>query len=131
MLEKFSLAALSTMDGGRLNETFEQALRRLQEDCKDRPAVKGARKLTLTVSLAPLADDAGELESIDARIDFNEKAPKRASKIYNMESFAGGLLFNELSPDEVKQRTLDMATKPRARTSADAAHEAKEVADAR
>lgn len=107
-LEKFSLGALASMDGGRIATAFQQALDRLRYDCEDRPSIKGARKVQLSVSLTPVATDSGELESVDVDIQMNERLPKRSSKSFNMEAVAGGLLFNELSPDEVKQKTLDM-----------------------
>lgn len=108
-LEKFTLKTLAEMDGGRILEAFEQALNRCRYDCEDRPAVKGARKITLVVSMEPIADDSGDLGSVDVSFDLNDKLPKRGSKTYNMQAVTGGLLFNELSPDEVKQKTLDMA----------------------
>jgi len=111
-LEKFTLATLAEMDGGRIKEAFEQAVNRCRYDCEDRPAVDGARKVTLVVTMEPLANDAGDLGSVDVSFDLQEKLPKRGSKTYNMQAVAGGLLFNELSPDEVKQKTLDMAPKP-------------------
>lgn len=112
MLEKFDLATLAAMDGGRIKEAFEQALNRCRFDCEDRPAVDGARKITLVVSLTPIAADNGDLSSVDVTFDLNDKLPKRGSKSYNMQAVAGGLVFNELSPDEVRQKTLDMAPKP-------------------
>lgn len=108
-LEKFSLSALAAMDGGRLQVAFQQALDRLRYDCEDRPSIKGARKVNLCVSLTPVATDSGELESVDVDIDIAERMPKRSSKSFNMQAVAGGLVFNELSPDEVRQKTLDMA----------------------
>jgi hypothetical protein len=112
MLEQFTLGTLAEMDGGRIKAAFEQALNRCRHDCEDRPSIAGARKITLTVTLEPVAADSGELESVDVSFALNEKLPNRASKTYNMEAVTGGLLFNELSPDEVRQRTLDMAPKP-------------------
>lgn len=128
MLEKFSLSTLATMDGGRISTAFEQALNRLRYDCEDRPAIEGKRIVTLSVTMEPVPDDDGSLGSVDVSFALNEKLPKRASKSYNMQAVAGGLLFNELSPDEVKQRTLDMAPRPGAQTETGSRTE-KEVAD--
>ena len=134
-LEKFTLATLADMDGGRIKAAFEQALDRCRYDCEDRPAVDGARTITLTVKMKPVANDNGDLGSVDVTFDLNEKLPKRGSKSYNMQAVVGGLLFNELSPDEVKQKTLDMAGKNGPRAVADgkaeAAGEVREVANAR
>ena len=111
-LERFSLATLATMDGGRIKEAFEQLLTQARLDCEDRPNLDGARTVTLKVLLEPIAADTGELQSIDVSCELGIGMPKRSSKTYNMEAVAGALLFNELSPDEIKQKTLDMAPKP-------------------
>ena len=114
-LEKFSLATLAEMDGGRIRAAFEQALQRLEADCKDRPGVKRARQLQLVVELAPIADE-GELDSVNVTFRIKESIPKRESKAYNMQAVPGGLLFNDASPEDVRQKTFDMTPKPSAQT---------------
>ena len=111
-LEKFDMGTLTELDGGRIRTAFEQALKRLETDCKDRPNVKAARKLELVITMTPLPDDAGDLDSVDVKFRVKDSVPKRESKAYNMRAVPGGLLFNELSPDDVRQQTLDMAPKP-------------------
>ena len=127
-LQKFDLATLTELDGARIRTAFDQAIERLTEDCKDRPGVKKARTVTLTVSLVPLANDDGDLDTVDVDFKFKESMPKRASRTYNMLPTRKGLYVNEMSPDEVKQRTLDEVAKPRAVKPA--AADAQEVADA-
>lgn len=112
-LEKLTLASLATMDGGRHAAAFEQALTRARFDCEDRAAVKGARRIALVVSLIPRADDNGNLERVHVEFALDEKHPKRQSRSYSMQAVHGGLVFNELSPDDVRQGTLDMAGKPK------------------
>lgn len=115
MLEKFTLATIAEMDGGRIKTAFEQALKRIEADCKDRPGVKAARKLELVLTMTPIADD-GELDSVDVTFRIKDAVPKRESKSYNMQAVAGGLLFNDASPEDVRQMSLDMAPKPTAQT---------------
>lgn len=110
-LEKFSLATIGEMDGGRIRAAFEQALRRVETDLKDRPGVKTKRKVELHMELTPVID-AGELDSVNVRFQIKDNVPKRESQAYNMKAVPGGLLFNDLSPDDVRQATLDMAPKP-------------------
>lgn len=108
MLEKFQLATLSHIDQGRINTAFEQELRRCEADCKDRPGNKKPRTVALVATMSPVANDEGDaMESCDVQFHVASKVPKRLSKIYNMKATAQGLLFNELSPDEVRQRTID------------------------
>jgi hypothetical protein len=111
-LQKFDMETLTELDGGRIRTAFEQAMKRLEHDCKDRPNVKAARKLELVITMTPLPDDAGDLDSVDVKFRVKDSVPKRESKAYNMRAVPGGLLFNELSPDDVRQQTLDMAPKP-------------------
>lgn len=106
-LEKFSLEALASMDNGRICAAFEHAMKRCESDCKDRPALKEARNVTLAVSLEPVAADNGELESVNLTFKIKDSVPKRCSKSYNMKAVPGGLLFNDLSPEDVRQGTLD------------------------
>src|SRR6188768_2061960 len=97
-IEKFELKTLSEIDGGRIREAFEQALKRCEGDCRDRPSLKTARTLTLTVRLKPAVDERGELDTVGAEFDVHEKLPKRQSRTYQMLARGGNLLFNELSP---------------------------------
>jgi hypothetical protein len=126
-LEKFTLGTLAEMDNGRIKTAFEQALDRCRFDCEDRPSVEGARKIVLTVTMEPIPTDAGELDTVDVSFDLQERLPKRGSKTYNMQAVAGGLLFNELSPDEVRQKTLDMQPAPKPKQPESAPPKGKEV----
>jgi hypothetical protein len=129
-LEKFSLASVASMDGSRIEKAFEHALNRCRFDCEDRPAVKGARKITLTVTLEPLVNDAGDLGSVNVAFDLADKLPKRSSKAYNMMPVVGGLAFNELSPEEARQMTLDMAPSPGGRKNNPKGNDKTEVSNA-
>lgn len=110
-LERFALSTIATMDDGRINEAFLQALRRCEDDCKDRPGLKDERVVKIEVRMAPIGDE-GDLESVNVAFKITDTVPKRSSKTYNMKSVPGGLLFNDASPEDVRQATLDMAPKP-------------------
>ena len=111
-VQKLSLEALAEMDGGRIAEALAQALRRCEADCKDRPAVKATRSVSLQIKMVPVCDD-GELDSVNVAFEINDKLPKRSSKSYNMRAVRGGLVFNDLSPEDVDQMTLDMVPAPK------------------
>lgn len=129
-LEKFTLATLAEMDGGRIKLAFEQAMKRCEDDCKDRPSVKTARKINLIVTLEPVPD-GNDLESVNVQFKITDSVPKRESKTYNMSAARGGLLYNDVSPENVKQATLDMAPGPKAAREEADAPTAKEVRRAR
>lgn len=117
MLLKFDLAALKDLDDGRVAAGFDQALQRCVADCKDRPNLKDARTINLKVTIVPVAgDDAGEMESCDVQFKITDAIPKRSSKVYNAKSTRNGLVYNDLSPDEVNQMTLDQAPSLRSTT---------------
>lgn len=113
MIEEFKVEALATMDGGRIKKALEHYVERAVADCADRATLKEARKVTLTISLTPEADDAGELDEVNVEFFYAEALPKRRSKAYSMkaaptaEGETPGLFFNDLSPSDPKQGTLD------------------------
>lgn len=113
-VKKFELESLSELDGGRIREAFDQAMRRCEMDCKDRPGLSDPRKLTLTMEMVPvISEDGQRLESCNLQFQVKDQCPPRKSKAYNMHSRAGGLLWNEMSPEDLKQGSLDDATGPK------------------
>jgi hypothetical protein len=112
VMEQFSLESLNSIDEGRIREAVNAALKRCDVDCRDRPALKDARKVTIEISLEPQVGDTGDLHSVDVSFSVSDKQPKRKSRTYNMASVPGGLLFNERSPEDIKQGTLDLETGP-------------------
>ncbi len=110
-LEKFDLAALAKIDGGRIGIAFEQALRRVVQDCDDRPGEKKERTITLTMAVKPVLDEDGMCEDVNAQMAVTDNVPKRKSKIYNMSMRKGGhLLFAADSLDDHTQETLDFGS---------------------
>ena len=107
-LEKFDLASLAKIDGGRIAIAFEQALRRVAQDCDDRPGEKKERTITLTLLVKPRMDVDGMCEDCDVQANVTDNVPKRNSKIYNMSLRKGGhLLFADDSLDDHRQETMD------------------------
>lgn len=111
MLVEFDISKIGDLDGGRVLEAISQAIERAVHDCEDRPGLKKARKVTLEMSLTPIQDDDGTMESIDLAFGVGEKRPSRTSKNYNLAARKAGnrwkLLFNDLSQDDVNQMTID------------------------
>lgn len=105
-LRKFDLSSLVDLDGGRIREAVEQAVRRCQVDCADRPGVSRARKVLLEIHLVPVTDD-GECTGVNVQFQVKDTAPKRESKVYNMALTPGGLVVNDLSPEDARQVTMD------------------------
>ena len=128
-LQKFEFETVATIDDGRIREALDQAIRRCELDCKDRPNLNTARCVTLKINLTPVPSEAGDLDSVDVAFAIGDALPRRASKTYNMRATRGGLLFNELSPDDVNQMTLP-GIGPRGAAKDEATALQEEVADA-
>lgn len=113
-LEKFGVSSLAFLDGGRIREAVEQALERCRADCDDRPAEKKSRRLSLEIAFIPECDPKGRLTGVDVSFKVVEKLPPRVSAVYAMKPRGKDLYFNELSPDDPDQMTIDEpATGPR------------------
>ena len=115
-LELLNLESVAGIDAGRIAIAFEHELQACIADCKNRPALDKARTVTLKISLVPVLsqDKADEMESCYVDFQVSHAVPKKDSKSYNMQSTPSGLVFNEMSPDDVRQLSLDMAQKPKA-----------------
>lgn len=110
-LEKFDLGSLATIDGGRIAIAFEQALRRVAQDCDDRPGEKKERSVTLNLAVKPRLDPDGLCEDCDVQVTVADNVPKRKSKVYNMSLRKGGhLLFANDSLDDHLQETMDFGS---------------------
>lgn len=108
MKRKLSLSTLPELDSGIVNEAFTKALERCEADCRDRPGDDKPRKVTLVVEMTPVRDQRGRLDSINVGVDVSDAIPKRRSKLFNMLPRHDGLMFDELSPDDAHQESLDM-----------------------
>ncbi len=111
-LKRFEAQSILTIDGARIAVALQQAMDRMHADCEDRPAVAKARTVTLTVTMKPRVEE-GELDSINVTFGVSESVPKRESRSFNMEKRGRGIFFNEASPDDVKQGTLDEMAIPK------------------
>lgn len=109
-LEKLSLESLARIDSNRIGIAFANALRRCEDDCRERPNNAKARKVSIEVELCPIVEEgANELDRVEVSFKIKDSLPTRSSKSFAMEATEDGLVFNESSPDNPRQRTLDDA----------------------
>lgn len=107
-VHELTLSKLDALDDGRITIAWQQALKRAVADCEDRPAVGEARKVILQTEISPILDEDGQLDTCRVQFQVKESAPVRKTKKYDMDPRRGQILvFNDLSDDNVKQRTLD------------------------
>lgn len=118
MKHEFKLENLKEMKGGLLAEAFNQLVERCAADCDDRPAHNKPRTVTMTVAFKPV--QAGrDLDTVEGVVTLACSLPKvelpKTSFAFRKKRGANGrqnasLVFDDLSEDDVHQRTIDDAT---------------------
>lgn len=107
-LEKVTLEQLARMDGGRAGALFGRALDRCYADCEDLPTLDKPRKITLVVTVRPVATENGKaLDSVSIETSCKEALPTRTTREYNAVADRDGIYVNDMSPDRARQRTID------------------------
>jgi hypothetical protein len=105
-----TLAELPRLDGGKVEAAFNLALRKLAEDCDDRPGLDAARKLNFEIELKPTSDDHGVLEGVDLQWSIKPSVPKLQSRKQRLAcrvtEKGGQLTFDDQTRD-ARQPALD------------------------
>lgn len=112
MLHPLTLENVALIDGGRIKLAVDLHLKKLLDDCLDRPGTETSRELTLKLAVKPCLDpDTGECDDVDIEFEIGSKVPKHRSKPVNCtvrKSTRGTMaLFNDLSEDNAQQKTID------------------------
>lgn len=111
------------MDGGRHAVMFDKLVQTHYGDILDRPNVLGERTVIMKVTLKPEVenDEDGKpiLEAVRIRFHFEGKMPKFQSRNYSAEPGRGGLLIEEYSPEEHRQRSLAFEPGPQGKVTDD------------
>ena len=83
----------SVIDDGRAMDALQAGLNRISKDVMDRPGIKGARKVTLEISIAPYLDDQMQnMPAIHASVSWKVPAWKGESTFGKVED--GKILVN-------------------------------------
>ncbi len=112
-LHELSLDSLLALDGGRVAVAWQQALLRAVADCEDRPAEEKPRVINLQAEIVPVTDenDVHIVDSVSIKFQIKETIPTRKSKLYSFgirkKRDQLQLVFNDLSDDDINQRTID------------------------
>jgi hypothetical protein len=108
MKKELKLETIVKIDDGRIAEAWNQALSRVVLDCKDRPGCPDARKVILQMDVVPIIAEDGDLDTVTGNFQIKDSLPVRKSRQYEFDPKRNGMLaFNDLSEDNVAQRTLD------------------------
>lgn len=102
---------MESLDGGRISEAFQHELRRCIADCDDRPGDDKDRVVTLQFKMSPICDDRGHCDEVKGKFHVSSTVPKRRSKVYSFgvrkKENKHQLVFNDLSDDNIGQKTID------------------------
>jgi len=106
-----TLADVGQLDRGVIDKLFEAELRRVTADCEDRPAVDGARSITIKLSFKPVATDQGTLDTVKVETEVSSKLPVTRTRELDMilDTKQNTLFHNPISPTNVHQATIDEA----------------------
>jgi hypothetical protein len=95
---------------GDLDPAVIEALRiKLQAaaaDCVDRPALKKARKVTLTMSFVPIMQPNGDASTVRRASVVKGNVPDQVSQEHILAVRRNGFAFNPDSPNNPNQLTL-------------------------
>lgn len=108
---QLTIGSLEELDDGRMAAAFLHHMKRLIQDCHDRPTEKKSRKLMMELTVKPVvASDGGivECEGADADFRFRSKIPDHCSKTYSLRTNKNGqAAFSSTSPENADQTTFD------------------------
>jgi len=114
MKQKLSLAGLLKLEFGTIGLAFERELLKVVENLRNQPNDTGKRSIQLQMDLVPDKETmgpSGTLSRVLACFAVRVKLPPRRSSTITMNVTPDNeLLFNDLSPDEPDQMTIDEAT---------------------
>jgi hypothetical protein len=102
------LTTLGQVDDGRIAIAFEQELKRAVFDCRDRPADKKPRIISIEATITPMFNtNTMCADHADVKFKIKSKLPTRESQGSTMQLRANDMLvFSDTSAD-VRQTTLD------------------------
>ena len=105
-----TLADLEKLEGGLVRRAFEKELRGIFEDLRERPALTKARDITLKLTFVPATDDSGtELTEVKIVPEVSSRRPpSRCRELSTRLVGTRHLVYDDLSPDNVHQQTMDL-----------------------
>ena len=106
-LQAFTLENLENLDLGKASVAFNRQIRRIAEDCLDRPGDVNPRKVTLEIVAKPVTNDDGSCERVKLQIQVASKIPSYRTRVYDLGLRKNGVLvFSEDSPENIDQTTF-------------------------
>ncbi len=109
-LRRLTLASLEELNFGQAEAAFRHLIQQVVKDCIDRPGVKAARKVTMQLTVKPIASVRGntiDCESASGVLTLRGKCPDYETDLINFGvQQDGSLIFNPDCPDNHRQQSL-------------------------
>lgn len=107
-LKEFGLSALPDFADGTLDIAFQQHVKRAIADAEDRPGDKKPRKVSIEFEIKPVVLQDGACANVEIDAKIKSAIPPHISRPVECKIKHGGrAVFNDMSPGNVDQRTLD------------------------
>ncbi len=84
---------------GIIGHELNKELKRAIDDCRDRPGVKNARKITLTMEVQPMLEQGGGFQHAGVKFAVASSLPKKGIEL-RMAASHDGLEYMPASADE-------------------------------
>lgn len=108
--ERFSLENLPHLDFGKVPVAFDAEIKRVIQDCMDRPTDDKPRQVAIVFNIVPVPESTGSgivCDEVAMEVEIDSKVPKRRTKVYAMKTKANGdLMFHPDLPDAPDDETL-------------------------
>lgn len=106
------LKDVGAIENGMVAVLWRKSLESAFNDIAARPGVESVRQVVLVMRMVPETDSRGELIAIRTEFEVDPKLPKSRTRVYSMVPMGDrgelrALQYNEASPDDPKQMTLD------------------------
>lgn len=106
-LRQLTLAQVAEIDDGRIAAAFAQALKRVAQDCDDRPGDDRPRKIVLEMAFMPVLSEDGICDSVKSQCQIKDTIPTRKSRVYDFGLRKGGLFsYQPMALDNHRQATM-------------------------
>lgn len=109
MLQQLSLNTLNQVDYGKANIAFQRLIRQAVNDCIDRPGLKKARKVSLTLTINPVVTINGntiDCDSVKGSFHLKTTLPNMETDPIDFGIRSNGdIVFNADAPDNHRQQT--------------------------
>ena len=102
-----NLADLCEVGDGVASAQFAEALERIKHDLEERSGLEAERQVAVLVRFKPKVGDQGAVGDVRVEIEVKTKVPPSRSTEIAMQLVQGELAFNNESPTEPRQGTLD------------------------